>query len=223
LDEKREVYLAERTFVDINGERHLKRKMLTIFLTLMFASLALTMARAQEATVRVAPASLVVPDVGLTFSVNITVESVENLYGYQFKLYYSNDVLNGTSVSEGPFLKTGGVSTLFSVATFTDNYNATNGLADVFCLRTDSNAPGVNGSGTLATVTFKSTSTDGPKILHLDEVELSDPTPASIPFTAADGEVTVVPEFPVALPLPLFAVSTLLAIILRKRAVNRRR
>jgi hypothetical protein len=222
LDEKREVYLAERTLVDINGERHLKGKMLTIFLTLMFASLALTIARAQEATVRVAPASLVVPDVGLTFSVNITVESIENLYGYEFKLYYSNDVLNGTSVTEGPFLKTGGVPTLFSVAKFTDNYNATNGLADVFCLRTDSNAPGVNGSGTLAIVTFKSTSTDGPKILHLDGVGLSDPTPASIPFTAADGEVTVVPEFPVALPLPLFAVSTLLAIILRKRAVNRR-
>jgi hypothetical protein len=223
LDKKREVYLAEGTFVDVDGERHLKGKMLTIFLTLMFASLALTMARAQEATVRVAPASLVVPDVGLTFSVNITVESVENLYGYEFKLYYSNDVLNGTSVTEGPFLKTGGVPTLFSVAKFTDNYNATNGLADVFCLRTDNSAPGVNGSGTLAIVTFKSTSTDGPKILHLDGVELSDPTPASIPFTAADGEVTVVPEFPVALPLPLFAVSTLLAIILRKRAVNRRR
>ncbi len=190
--------------------------MLTLFLTLMFAGLALTTARAQQATVRVVPQSLTVPNVGLTFSVNITVESVENLYGYEFKLYYPNDVLNGTSITEGPFLKSGGVPTLFLVANLTDNYNATNGIADVACLRTASNAPGVNGSGTLATITFKSKSTDGPRILHLDEVKLSDPVPASIPFTAADGEVTVVPEFAVALILPLFVISTLLAIILAR-------
>jgi hypothetical protein len=207
----------KRTWVSVEGAQHLKGKIWTLFLALMLASVTVTLTKAQQATVRMIPASQTIPNVGLTFSVNVTVEGVDNLYGYEFKLYYPNDVLNGTSVTEGPFLKTGGVSTLFSVAKFTDTYNATHGLLNVFCLRTQSDAPGVNGSGTLATIKFKSTSTNGPRVLHLADVELSDPTPAAIPFTAADGEVTVVPEFPVALTLPLLVVSTLLAIMLRKR------
>jgi hypothetical protein len=194
-----------------------------LFLIFMLVGLCLTIGQAQQVTVRVVPQSLIVPDVGLTFSVNITIENVENLYGYQFKLYYPNNILNGTSVTEGPFLRTGGAPTLFSVAKFTDNFNATHGLADVFCLITDRNAPGVNGSGRLATITFKSMSTNGPRTLHLDEIGLSDPTPAAISFTAADGQVTVVPEFPATSILLVFAVSTLLVITLRKRATNRRR
>jgi hypothetical protein len=194
--------------------------MQALFLAFVLACVTATQTSAQQATVRVVPASQTVPNVGLTFSVNVTVEGVENLYGYEFKLYYPNALLNGTSVTEGPFLKTGGVPTVFSVAKFTDNYNATHGLSNVFCLRTGSDTPGVNGSGTLATITFKSTSTNGPRILHLGDVQLSDPTPASIPFIAADGEVTVVPEFPIALTLPLLIVLTLLAIMLGKKTRN---
>ena len=198
----------------------MKGKMLTLFLALILTSVTLTLTSAQQTTVRIVPASQTVPNVGLTFSVNVTVENVENLYGYEFKLYYPNDVLNGTGVTEGPFLKTGGIPTLFSVAKFTDHYNATHGLSNVLCLRMQGDAPGVNGSGTLATITFKSTATNGPRILHLADIKLSDPTPASIPFTAADGEVTVVPEFPIALVLPLLIVSTLLAIVFGKRIRN---
>jgi hypothetical protein len=193
--------------------------MLLLFMALALASLTVTRTSAQQATVKVVPASLTVPNVGASFSLNITVENVENLYAYEFKLYYPNDVLNGTKVVEGPFLKKGG-TTVFAVANFTDNYNATHGLLNVVCLSMETSSPGVNGSGTLATATFKSTATTGPRILHLYDVKLSDPTPASIPLTSADGEVTVVPEFPVALALPLFLVSTLLVIILRKREVN---
>lgn len=178
-------------------------------------------ARAQQATVQVVPASYTVSNVGLAFNVNVTVQGVENLYAYEFKLYYPNNVLNGTSATEGPFLKTGGVQTFFALATFADNYNATYGLLNILCTRVG-NVTGVNGSGTLVAITFKSTSTSGPEALRLADVKLSDPNPTAIPFTSADGEVTVVPEFSLALILPLLIVSTLAAIAIGKRIRNHR-
>jgi len=196
--------------------------MLLFFLALnalVIASLIVVPTRALEATVLVIPPSLTVPNVGINFSVNVTVENVENLYGYQFNLTYPNDILNGTSVVQGPFLKPG----TFEVVDFTDNFNATDGIVFVFGL--SSNSQGVNGSGTLATITFKSTAANGPRILHLSDVELSSPTLGnlSIPFTQEDGQITVLPEFPFALTLPLLVASTLFVVILRKRAVHSRR
>lgn len=200
----------------------MKAGMLTFFFTLAVASTVVMQAGAQQATVEVIPTSYTVLNVGLTFNVNVTIQSVENLYGYEFKLYYPNDILNGTDATQGSFLKTGGVLTFFTVASFADDYNASNGILNVLCTRVGSHVLGVNGSGTLVTVTFKSTSTNGPKALHLDDVKLSDSNLTAIPFTAVDGGVTVIPEFPVALVLPLLIVSTLVAITLGKRIRNHR-
>jgi hypothetical protein len=171
--------------------------------------------RAQQATVSVVPSSYTVPTVGSTFEVNITISNVEDLYGWALKLYYPNDVLNGTSITEGSFLKTGGLQTIFLKASFTDNYNATYGIADLLCTRTGG-VSGVNGSGTLATIIFTSTSTDGPKTLHIADVGLSDSNETAIPFTTVDGEVTVIPEFPSIVILPLLAASTLVAVLFWK-------
>jgi|SRR5271157_729804 len=191
-------------------------KGLIFFLTILFISMTVSQAGAQQATVQVAPASYTVLNVGLTFTVNITVQNVENLYGYGFELYYPNDVLNGTRATEGSFLKTGGISTFFSVANFTDNYNATDGLLNVFCSRLG-NVQGVNGSGTLVTVTFESTSTNAlSETLQLANVDLSDPTPAVIPSTTVNGEVRVIPEFSAALILPFLIISASAALILKK-------
>ena len=196
------------------------RKKLMFFLSLLFISMTVTWAGAQQATVQIVPASYTVPAVGLTFNVNITVENVENLYGYEFRMYYPNDVLNGTSVTQGPFLKAGGAQPWFYVANFTDNYNGTNGLVNVLCARLG-DVSGVNGSGTLVTITFRSTTlSNGPRTLHLTNVSLSDPNPAVILFTATDGEVTVIPEFPSALIVPLLMISCVAALTLRKRRRN---
>lgn len=43
---------------------------------------------------------------GTTFSVDIVVEYVENLWAYQFWLGFNPEVLNGVSVEDGPFLGT---------------------------------------------------------------------------------------------------------------------
>jgi hypothetical protein len=201
----------------------LRQKRLTFFLVLVLASMALSQVRAQQAKVRLVPASCTVQNVGLTFNLNVTVENVQNLFAFVFNLTYPSDILNMTDVTQGPFLKTGGAQTFHLRINFTDHYNATHGLLTFLCTRLGENTPGVNGNGTLATVTFKSTSTNGPEAgkLHLDAV-LSDPDLAAIPCTAADGEVTVIPEFPAALILPLLIASTLVAIALRKRIINHR-
>jgi hypothetical protein len=188
-------------------------------LIILLTSTFISEVAAQQAAVRVVPASYTVPNVGLTFTVNVTVENVEDLYGWELKLYYPNNVLNGTSATEGSFLKTGGIPTAFLVTQFIDSYNATNGLLNVLCLRTG-DVPGANGNGTLATITFTSTSRGGMEILHLADVKLSDSNTTMIPSITADGEVTVIPEFPAALILPILIASTIVAITLRKKMIN---
>lgn len=178
---------------------------------------------AQPVTVRVVPESNTVPDVGLALTVKVAVENVEDLFGLELKLYYPNDVLNGTEVAEGSFLKADGNPTVFLVYNFTDGYNATYGLLNVLCFRTG-DMPGVSGNGTLVTTTFTSTSrsTGGMEILHLADVKLSDSNLTLISSTVADGEVIVIPEFPATLILPLLIASTIVAITLRKTISNSR-
>jgi hypothetical protein len=191
--------------------------MLMFLLIGVLASMFVFQAKGQQATVSVVPASITVPTVGSTLDVNVTVESVADLYAWALKLYYPNDILNGTSVTEGPFLKTGGFpNTAFLTVNFTDNYNATFGIVDVLDLRTG-DVQGANGSGTLVTVTFTSTSRGGPQALHLAGIALSDSNTTAINFTSVDGEVTVIPEYPTALFLPLLIASTLAVYSLRRK------
>lgn len=192
-------------------------------LLLVLAILTPTQANVLETTVSVSPATYTVPSIGSSFSVNISIQGVTNLKGWEFKLYYPNSILNGTEVTEGPFLKTEGVSTYFLLGEFTDDYNETQGRASVLCLRTgDPDLPGVDGEGVLATITFNSTSNGGPEVLHLADVKLTDPNATILPFIKVDGEVTVVPEYSSVLILPLLAIVTLTIIFLRKEIVNHR-
>lgn len=197
----------------------LNKNRLVLFLTIVFASMMVTRVGAQQATIRVVPASSTVQNVGLTLSVNVTVENAENLFAWAFKLYYPNDILNGTDAAQGPFLKTDGNQPAFIVFNFTDGYNATYGFLDVLCTRTG-NVSGLSGNGTLATITFKSVSIDGPKTLHLADAKLSDPDLNPISSTTADSEVTVIPEYTAPLILLLLTASTLVAVTLGKKQLT---
>ncbi len=129
--------------------------------------------------------------VGDTFKVNVSVANVVDLYAWQFSLYYRGDVLNLTAVEEGPFLLTHpDAQTLFVAPIMTDTYNATFGLL-IVADTLSAVQGGVNGSGTLAVVTFKLKAASS-SIVHLTDEKLVDshqPFGNLISHTLQDGFV----------------------------------
>lgn len=189
------------------------------FVLLLLFGISVVRVSAQQTTVSVFPASYTAPYIGAIFTINVTVHNVTNLYGFNFKLYYPSYMLNGSSVSEGPFLKTGGGSTVFMVPEFTDAHNETHGCAVVLCTRVPPTELGVEGDGVLVMITFNSTTSGGPSVLHLADVRLSDANATEVPCTVVDGEVKVIPEFPAVLIMPLFIIVTLAVVALLRTAL----
>ncbi len=176
------------------GKKFVLVAIVAIFLSFLLPLHQGTGLESQTTTLSVEPTHNFGLNVGDTFSVNITVSNVTDLTAWQFRLYYKSAVLNGTSYEEGPFLKSGGANTFFYVVNFTDNYNATDGLAFFACaqLAPGEPVPGVNGTGTIATITFHVINGGG-SILHLDDTILDDSAdpPNHIPHTLIDGDVYV--------------------------------
>jgi len=117
------------------------------------------------------------------FTVHINVSNAINLYSWEFKLFYSNDVLNATAVAEGSFLSASG-PTNFVIIEFNDLFNATHGLVWVNC--TFLAPPPVSGNGTLATISFHVEAL-GESVLDLADTALNDPWNVPIPHSALDG------------------------------------
>jgi hypothetical protein len=131
------------------------------------------------------PMSIINPDLVPchNFSVDIKVQNAINLYSWEFKLYYKNDILNGTGVTEGPFLMSSG-PTVFQIIQFTDSFNATHGIVWVTC--TLLAPPPVSGNGTLATISFHVEGL-GDTVLDLADTSLKDPSDVPIPHFVFDG------------------------------------
>ena len=98
-------------------------------------------------------------DVGETFAVNITVTDIteeESLYGWECRITFNPNIINAVNATEGPFLKDTGYETFWRMEI--DN---TTGTVDILALISPSiewsgfPPTGANGSGTLATLTFK--------------------------------------------------------------------
>jgi hypothetical protein len=175
-------------------------------------------ANAASAVVFVDPSSQEVSAIGGSFTVNVSISGVSDLYGYDLKLYYNSTFLNGTKVTEGSFL---GESAFFDVFTFADRYNLTEGVVWVFATL-QGLVPGVNGGGVLFTVKFKSLASGTSVPLSLAEVSLVDSNDSPISYSLSEGTVTIVPEFTsVALFVTLLAAS-ISAILIGKRAARRR-
>jgi len=175
--------------------RTLNFHVLIITMMLIFVS-TLRVVSANETMIYVDPAETDIREVGPTFKINVTISQVNDLAGWEFKLYYPNSILNATKIpvtkiEEGPFLKTAG-DTFLIVKSFTDNYNATHGLIWAACTLIGTGS-GANGNGTLATITFK-TRAFGIGVLHLAETDLIDsqmPSPGHILHTTQDGLIRV--------------------------------
>lgn len=176
---------------------------------------------AASASLSIEPSSQTVAAVGVTFTVNVSIADVSNLYGYSLELYYNSTLLTGTNVTEGPFLKSGGGQTFFDIENFTDDYNSTNGFVSIADTLTGS-APGVDGTGVLVTVQFKSLALGNKVSLELADVALADPNSNAIPYgTVSGGTITVVPEFTSLVAVVTLIVASLSAILVKKRSTAR--
>jgi len=102
-----------------------------------------------------------------TFTVDITVSDVTDLYGWEFWMSFDPTVLSAVNVTEGPFLEVGG-----DTWWLTPRINNTAGTIAAGDLLWPFPSQGVSGSGTIATVTFYVQS-DGATSLNFSKTELN--------------------------------------------------
>jgi hypothetical protein len=187
-----------------------KKTITGMLLLLTICGLLLTsfpyIASAQETNVSVNPSIITGLEIGNTFQVNITVSDVTDLYAWQFRLFYRNDILNATNWSQGSFLLTHPSPAAQTIPAFpevgtapdtSETYNATHGLVHLYVTLSGVHG-GVSGTGTLATITFE-VKGEGDSILDLrprpDEdfilIDSAEPFANEIPHTTTDGMVHV--------------------------------
>ncbi len=201
---------------------------LAFLIGLFIACNTMTLVRAQETVVYIAPQSNLIPQIGETFSINVSVTDLTNLFGYDFILWYNTTMLDCLSV-EWPtnhFLTPNlNPSNIFKVKTIEDNFNETTGAVRVVTTLTGDEPP-KNGSGVLVTITFNSTTTDGPSPVKLYwpgfvyPVKLSDPDGNPIPCNAISGEVTVISEFPLISMILFLVLMTATVTFFKRRQIS---
>ena len=132
-------------------------------------------------SVQVLPASV---SVGDTFTVNVNITDVTDLFGFGFDLNFDPTILSAQSVNEGAFLPGGG--TTFFIAGSIDNVGGSiAGNADTLL----GAISGVSGSGTLLTCQFLAIGA-GTSDLSLVNALFLDSNLDGIPATLVDGTVT---------------------------------
>lgn len=108
---------------------------------------------------------------GQLFTVNVCVENVKRLWGYQFELSFNPAVIQGVMVENGPFLGSAGGEVLFVPGQGFDNTAGTLSLA-AGALYPKARFP--TGSGILAFVTFEIVGSGESDILFGPETGLAD-------------------------------------------------
>lgn len=137
----------------------MRKNLYWLFLTTVFI-LSMTVASVgtaspEEPVIRLEPPTSTA-GVGETFAVNITVTGIseeDSLYGWECsKITFNPSIINAVNVTEGPFLRDTGYSTLFQ-----KKIDNTTGTVKAVGMIDELPFPptGANGSGTLATIIFK--------------------------------------------------------------------
>jgi hypothetical protein len=197
------------------------KKLLWIPLLALFCA---NLANAAPTTVSIVPATNTITQPGITFSLNVTVTEVTDLWGWEFILYFNNSAIHALEATEGAFLSDVG-STLFTVQELTNNYNATHGRVWVYNSLKIPALP-ASGSGLLATITMNSTAVGQSDIALKPGVGMTyllvKKNADEIPHDIVNGSVTVVPEFPSSLIVPLLLIATLATLMLSKKAFARK-
>jgi len=165
-----------------------KKTVLAIFAFTLLLAISFPIMAAPSVTIYVDPSTITVL-VDETFTLNITITAITDLYGWDVRLYYRNDVLNATQIVEGPFLKTAGKTNFLEVY-FNDAYNATHGRIIAACMLVGP-IPGANGSGTLTAITFKPIG-EGNATIDIYFTDLIDSNGKHPTHSTTDGQVTVI-------------------------------
>ena len=133
------------------------------------------------------PAELIIPQES-SGTVNIRIEHITDLAGFEWTLTFNPQVLEVVDVTEGNFLKQDGGST-FTPEPEIDNGNG------IVSFASGRIAPGgVDGSGVLAQIRFEAQQA-GESSLVLNDVKLSDSSANKISAIINSGSVSV-PKFP---------------------------
>ena len=122
---------------------------------------------------------------GDTFTLDIGARDFFDLAGWQFDIAFDPAILETVNVTEGDFLKAGGVTTFFQTGTIN---NASGRITGFTAARTSTG--GVSGTDTLLQVTFKAKSA-GATALTLQNVEFGDPTGTLISAGPHEIRITV--------------------------------
>ena len=142
-------------------------KLISAAIVLMFAAAAIIgEVWASPATISISPGSVSDVPVGETFTVDVAISDVTNLYGWQFNVTFNPNVLKAEKVGEGPFLKSVSDTMMPSPSIYNDyGYVLASAL-----LWTSTGYPpvGATGSGILANITF-TVKAGGSSALHFDE------------------------------------------------------
>ena len=140
----------------------------------------------QIPTVRIEPA-VSCASVCVTFTVEVWIDDVEDLGGFEFDLYYDPSVIHVEDIALGDFPPSSGRSWV-PVGPIIDN---TNGFATFggFSFGTQ---PGPSGSGVLAIITLHAVG-EGTSALDLDDVQVTDTGGQPQDVTTEDGSVVVGP------------------------------
>lgn len=156
---------------------------------MLFALYAFPAAAAPILVIEPATKNVVAGD---TFSLDISISDVVDLYAFEFDLGFDPTVFGATSITEGAFLSTAGAT--FFIPGAIDN--AAGNIS--FTANTLIGAlPGVSGDGVLATVLFSAVGA-GTSPVNLFGVTLLDSSLSGIATTTQGGSVVaiqgVVPE-----------------------------
>jgi hypothetical protein len=117
--------------------------------------------------------------IGQSFTVNLNVSDVANLYAWEVKLAYDSTILEHVNTVQGSFLGNS------DVTFFTYKVNDTSGYVLIDCTLLG-NLPGVNGTGTVAIIEFH-VKQSGSCDLKLYDTKLLDPAEQSIEHSSSSG------------------------------------
>ena len=117
------------------------------------------------------------------FNISLQTINAQDLYRWNLKLYYKNDILAANRVFEGDFLKSYG-TTIFA-ATIQQSYNSTHGQIALSCRLAEAET-GAYGSGDLAIITFEVLAYGDTPIIISDD-NLYDSSGTSITHTKESG------------------------------------